>query len=97
MLEILYKLVEMIEKNLSHNYRVPSETDCLVFHTVSHEYKGYARGTMAHQHLLFQSDLPTYKFLPILVWLCYSNGFISAIHFYGRQATDSAKIALKVT
>ena len=29
------------------NYRVPCETDCLVFHIVSHEYKGYARGTMA--------------------------------------------------
>ena len=87
----------MLYAYLSHNYRVPSETDCLVFHIVSHEYKGYARGKMAHQYLLFQSDLPTYKFLPVLVWLCYSKSFISAIHFHGEQAADSAKIALKVT
>ena len=87
----------MLYAYLSHNYRVPCETDRLVFHTVSHEYKRYARGTMAHQYLLFESDLPSYKFLPVLVWLSYSKGFISAIHFYGGQAADSAKMALKVT
>ena len=78
----------MLYAYVSHNYRVPSETDC---HTVSHEYKGYARGTMAYQCLLFQSDLS--KFLPVLVWLRYSKGFIYAIHFYGGQSADSAKIA----